>query len=775
MADVAQITTVTQLYTIAVFDGAEGTLQMVKTAVNDSLRSRLEEAMQLYKCQIIWVLSEPKFSREEGRYDFVFVLSITGTLLQILACRSALLRANMSQAAVTIKAARNIILNQAGEMRSVVKRKLDELMKSSRTHITCVGQTLDQQQQQQQQPQQPPQHQPHTSLGSAMAPISSSDEAMRPLVMDVEIVGQWEAVERAQVRCMLLLDELFGLATASIDLDPKLHPIVAGQQRAYLTLIMRETLTSIYLPHPLVTQPLRPGSTEPAVEGDTYPSTIFITGSPDGVARARDLLLTAIEAKARLLSKHVPCIPRKIDWLFMNRKQQIRKIINENGTYIAFPPLGSNSNTLTFFGETPAYLERAIRALALLLQTLETPQKTLQYLVDLQPHLLHVSRNSGAEIVFQRQLIEIYGLEFQVKQAYQEIVNLDMVKPFVRDTKFEVELALEHRDFINGKKNGKINKIIKTASCRIVFQDNYNDYNMLIDIYSSIPGRALMGLQMLEEELPAEISFFIPETYHKRIIGVGGKNIQKIMKKYGVYVKFSSAEEYMALGGYYEMADNVIARTPAKNAQNLRDLKYTIVESINALDLLELKIAVDVPRQLHSLFAGYQGRVILDIEVNLKVRITFPDCESGSDTIIVEGPEQQLEVARLKIQSSLPSIFDFDIPASLAAQQALSSRDFLSIVQQLRDDYNIHVNVYSTLSEPDTEFTIYLIHPASLSAQIIEETRQTIVSFLTKNQVCVNQSSPVLIVSRVKAFADLFAQYQAKLLKLHVKFTAAVR
>jgi hypothetical protein len=31
---------------------------------------------------------------------------------------------------------------------------------------------------------------------------------------------------------------------------------------------------------------------------------------------------------------------------------------------------------------------------------------------------------------------------------------------------------------------------------------------------------------MLQEELPAEVSFHVPESYHKRIIGVGGKNIQ---------------------------------------------------------------------------------------------------------------------------------------------------------------------------------------------------------------------------------------------------------
>jgi hypothetical protein len=55
----------------------------------------------------------------------------------------------------------------------------------------------------------------------------------------------------------------------------------------------------------------------------------------------------------------------------------------------------------------------------------------------------------------------------------------------------------------------------------------------LIDVAGSDTG-ALHGLTMLQEELPAEISFHVPEGYHKRIIGVGGKNIQRIMKKVSV-------------------------------------------------------------------------------------------------------------------------------------------------------------------------------------------------------------------------------------------------
>lgn len=150
---------------------------------------------------------------------------------------------------------------------------------------------------------------------------------------------------------------------------------------------------------------------------------------------------------------------------------------------------------------------------------------------------------------------------------------------FQHEIRFQTELANEHRDFISGKKNGKINKIMQLTSVKIRFE-TFNDFNFLIDL-SGNDSAALAGLTMLQEELPAEVSFHVPEAYHKRIIGVGGRSIQRIMKKYGVYVKFSNAEEFAALGGYADNEDNVIARTPAKNAINLEHLKQSVLELVS--------------------------------------------------------------------------------------------------------------------------------------------------------------------------------------------------
>ena len=119
----------------------------------------------------------------------------------------------------------------------------------------------------------------------------------------------------------------------------------------------------------------------------------------------------------------------------------------------------------------------------------------------------------------------------------------------------------------------------QASTVKIKFE-TFNDHNFLIDIAGS-DGSVIQGLSLLQEELPAEISFHVPESYHKRIIGVGGRSIQRIMKKYGVYVKFSNAEEFAALGGYNDNEDNVVARTPAKNAINLDNLKQSVMELVN--------------------------------------------------------------------------------------------------------------------------------------------------------------------------------------------------
>jgi hypothetical protein len=67
---------------------------------------------------------------------------------------------------------------------------------------------------------------------------------------------------------------------------------------------------------------------------------------------------------------------------------------------------------------------------------------------------------------------------------------------------------------------------------------------------------------MLNDELPAEISFHIPESYHRRIIGKGGASVQDVMRRHSAFVKFSSTEQWAAFGGHHRKFHGALEAFP---------------------------------------------------------------------------------------------------------------------------------------------------------------------------------------------------------------------
>jgi len=128
------------------------------------------------------------------------------------------------------------------------------------------------------------------------------------------------------------------------------------------------------------------------------------------------------------------------------------------------------------------------------------------------------------------------------------------------------------------------------GNVQIIF-DGFNEYNFYIDVCGTQYEATKNGLDLVEQEMPASISFHVPDQYHKRIIGIGGQHIQRIMKKYSVFVKFSNAMDRGGLGKEEDdiKVDNVICRTPARNAQNLDLVKQEI------MDMVEKAVSEDDP------------------------------------------------------------------------------------------------------------------------------------------------------------------------------------
>jgi len=388
--------------------------------------------------------------------------------------------------------------------------------------------------------------------------------------------------------------------------------------------------------------------------------------------------------------------------LQLHCNQQLQDMMVENGTFLQMPVVGSGTNSFMVLGHDMTGIKRTIRMVMLLCsefylasinlsQPLINPVKTwtsdtaVPMPEGLQTQLLAICSRSGAEIVVRGNFVEIFGLESHVKMAFDGISKLTSVRPFIKDNRFQLELAGEHREFINGKKNGKVNKITKTTNSRMLFND-LNTHNMAIEIYNADPSKVLEALMMLEDELPAEISFCVPETYHKRIIGVGGKNIQRIMKRFGVYVKFSSQEEYDDLGGYFDPEDNVIARTPAKNANNLESLRLAVVELVDLNKVPtergdDVSVSVGISRELQRFY--YCSETIDKVETQLKSRLQVPAMEKGTDVWRIRGPPNLVSQAKTLLANQVPDM-EMDQVSGGDVVGAVSSQEFVRACSALK-------------------------------------------------------------------------------------------
>lgn len=256
--------------------------------------------------------------------------------------------------------------------------------------------------------------------------------------------------------------------------------------------------------------------------------------------------------------------------------------------------------------------------------------------------LADICISSGAEINFENLTFNIYGSDDSVKAALYIINSLPFVKKAQSHLKIKIELANEHKEFVSGKKNGKINKIMSQSHVNVYF-DLFNEYNFFIDVSGASYEAAKNGLDLVEQEMPASIAFHVPDSYHKRIIGIGGQHIQRIMKKYSVFVKFSNA---MDRGGSSRddddiKVDNVICRTPARNAQNLDLVKQEIMDMVEKSDAEFTTEQVFVNRLYHrELLARLP--VIEDLEKKWNCKVNFPSTEEASDTVTITGPEYQV-------------------------------------------------------------------------------------------------------------------------------------
>lgn len=64
-----------------------------------------------------------------------------------------------------------------------------------------------------------------------------------------------------------------------------------------------------------------------------------------------------------IISRDTAILPRKLDWMLTDRLEDIKQTMNDNGTFINFPAIGSQASLISVYGDHRVNIERTIRAI----------------------------------------------------------------------------------------------------------------------------------------------------------------------------------------------------------------------------------------------------------------------------------------------------------------------------------------------------------------------------------------------------------------------------
>lgn len=326
-----------------------------------------------------------------------------------------------------------------------------------------------------------------------------ADPAAKSGESSLEIKGLEHDVAAARLSCLVLFDELAGLQSDQVEIESKLVPLVSGRQRVALEHIMRETGTNIYLPSMLRSV------------DEKSKEIIYVTGRKESLETVKQSLLAlAAKKEAIIIPKEVTMVPHKLEWVMSDAWESIRQIMDQTGCFIAFPSLGKPVDRVTVYGDKPALMNKAVTLLLALCATqiaatffldkdaATTANKGAAITQkDIHAWAASIAGRSGAEVLVDKCHLRCFGEEGDVLEAIKLAEQNPIVRAGMKEVKAELEMTNEHRDFLSGKKNGKMNKVMKASGAKVTFND-FNSINLLIDVASDQVSRVLAGLALLK-------------------------------------------------------------------------------------------------------------------------------------------------------------------------------------------------------------------------------------------------------------------------------------
>jgi hypothetical protein len=152
-------------------------------------------------------------------------------------------------------------------------------------------------------------------------------------------------------------------------LELTMHTLICGRGRKNIKLIESATGTAIYFPPPFP----RIFGYCPQGAQRRPEDLIYITGlTTESILRAKQRLHDLVMS-TKVFVKPVLVTDTKLDSVLLERLDKVRKIIENNGSYILLPPLGLQRGVVRVQGTDVLHVERTVRELMGLVGLLKRP------------------------------------------------------------------------------------------------------------------------------------------------------------------------------------------------------------------------------------------------------------------------------------------------------------------------------------------------------------------------------------------------------------------
>ncbi|KAM9895663.1 hypothetical protein OXX79_007955 [Metschnikowia pulcherrima] len=554
----------------------------------------------------------------------------------------------------------------------------------------------------------------------------------------IYLLGDINQIKRAEIHVSVLVDTLLNRHFVDrLQIPMSTLPSLGGFGMSNLVELMRESNVKVHLPY-FADQI---SACQKAKESKLM--SIWLTSKRmSEISLAKEALLDLhlireppLDRESELFTQEVEVSKAKFELIALYNQQNIHSIMLKHDT-CARKALyrGSQTQTIIVQGQTATSVQAAatdLNALSHLFYQLDIKFTRRPSMPDLELYLISlVNFRKTCVLSYNDQGISLIGNRAEIRAVLKELVSdlenhlffFRMVNDRELELCVKMEVASDQKEFMSGKKNGKIMKILSSL-CKVpsIHFQRLNDFNFTI--CSRVPVKAgiknrqvstafgllLRTMCLLESEFPAEVRFNIPEVFHKSIIGNAGSIIQSIMKKYNVFIQFSRHETTLDSASpnakdpiFFNLKrrNNVLIKCPMKNSKNIMLVKYEIDQLVqqcwqntsftsNGISVFYNGAQVRLLKSHFILLIrkmNFDLQFVMDLETNFNAHVAFPktlgDFEGGSTYLInIKGNDNNARLCAEKLASLLPKSTEFEIACGRKVfADCIDPQDFREII-----------------------------------------------------------------------------------------------